>query len=149
MARKEKIVNVIDGGVSKSFKIRQFSATQGERVKFKLMLLLGADTDLSKLQTNDDNPTALASTMLNAVANKPYEKVQELLDEVLSCISIVTDGNIETQLTPELVDGFIDEASTLTSLRGEVIKFNNFFPQNGSSGSNEFPAPEVTIKRQK
>ena len=149
MARKEKIINVIDGGVSKSFKIRQFSASQGERVKFKMMLLLGADTDISKLQSNDDNPTALASTMLNAVANKPYEKVQELLDEVLSCISVVTDGGIETQLTPELVDGFIDESATLTKLRGEVIKFNNFFPQNGSSDSNESPAPSVTIKRQK
>jgi hypothetical protein len=87
--------------------------------------------------------------MLNTVANKPYEKVQELLDEILSCISIVTDGGIETQLNPDLVDGFIDEASTLTKLRGEVIKFNNFFPQSGTSDSKESPAPEVTIRRQK
>jgi hypothetical protein len=87
--------------------------------------------------------------MLNAVASKPYERIQEMLDEVLSCISIVTEGNIETQLTPDLVDGFIDEASTLTKLRGEVIKFNNFFPQSGTNALSESPAPEVIIKRTK
>jgi hypothetical protein len=148
MARKEKVISVNDNGVTKNFKIRQFSATQGERVRFKMMMLLGADTEISKLQTASD-PMEVAGFMLNTVANKPYEKVQELLDEILSCISIVTDGGIETQLNPDLVDGFIDEASTLTKLRGEVIKFNNFFPQSGTSDSKESPAPEVTIRRQK
>lgn len=145
MARKEKVITVTDNGIAKNFKIRQFSATQGERVKFKLMMLLGADTNISKLQTDD--PMKVASFMLNAAAKKPYTKVQELLDEVLSCISIVTEGNIETQLTPDIVDGFIDEASTLMALRGEVIKFNNFFPQSGTNASSVSPAPEVMIKR--
>lgn len=148
MARKEKIITVNDNGVAKNFKIRQFSATQGERVKFKMMLLLGADTDISKLQ-NVKEPTAMASAMLNAVANKPYEKIQELLDEVLSCISVVTDGDIETQLTPEIVDGFIEDSATLTKLRGEVIQFNNFFPQSGPNDLTKSPAPEIVIKRQK
>lgn len=148
MARKEKVVSVNDNGVAKKFKIRQFSATQGERVRFKMMMLLGADTEISKLQMASD-PMEVAGFMLNTVANKPYEKVQELLDEILSCISIVTDGGIETQLNPDLVDGFIDEASTLTKLRGEVIKFNNFFPQSGTSDLAESPGPEVTIRRQK
>lgn len=148
MARKEKVITVTDNGVAKNFKIRQFSATQGERVKFKLMMLLGANTDISQLQMASD-PMKVAGYMLNAVATKPYEKVQELLDEVLSCISIVTEGNIETQLTPDIVDGFIDEASTLMALRGEVIKFNNFFPQRGTSDLEKSPAPEVMIKRQK
>jgi hypothetical protein len=146
MARKEKVITVTDNGVAKNFKIRQFSATQGERIKFKMMMLLGADTDISKLQTASD-PMEVASYMLNAVASKPYEKIQEMLDEVLSCISIVTEGNIETQLTPDIVDGFIDEASTLMALRGEVIKFNNFFPQRGTSDLEKSPAPEVMIKR--
>jgi hypothetical protein len=146
MARKEKVITVTDNGVAKNFKIRQFSATQGERVRFKMMMLLGADTEISKLQTASD-PMEVAGFMLNTVANKPYEKVQELLDEILSCISIVTDGGIETQLNPDLVDGFIDEASTLTKLRGEVIKFNNFFPQRGTSDLEKSPAPEVMIKR--
>jgi hypothetical protein len=146
MARKEKIITVNDNGVAKNFKIRQFSATQGELIKFKMIMLLGADTDISKLQTASD-PMEVASYMLNAVASKPYEKIQEMLDEVLSCISIVTEGNIETQLTPDIVDGFIDEASTLMALRGEVIKFNNFFPQRGTSDLEKSPAPEVMIKR--
>ena len=148
MARKEIVITVDDGGESKKFKIRQFSATQGERVKFKMMLLLGADTDITAIQ-NSSEPTKIAGAMLNAVANKPYEKVQELLDEIISCICRVHDGGIESQLTPENADSFIDESATLTKLRGEVIKINNFFPQSGNSDLNESPAPAVVIKRQK
>ena len=149
MARKETIVSIEDGGEMKKFKIRQFSATQGERLKLKLMLLLGSDTDISKLQNNDD-PMAMAGSMLNAVANKPWERVQEILDEILTCISRVHDGGIESQLTPENADGYIEDSATLMKLRGEVIKLNNFFPQNGLNDSEEsHDQGEIMIKRAK
>jgi hypothetical protein len=137
--RKENIVRIEDGGEQKQFKIRQMSATQGERFFFKLILLLGGQTEAQKLS----DPTAI----MGALADKPYDKVQELLDEMLSCISRV-NGGVETQLAPDNVDAFIESPMTLFKLRGEVFKSNNFFQNGGQPPLSEFSdisAP--TIKR--
>jgi hypothetical protein len=120
--RKESLVRLEDDGEQKEFKIRQMSASRGERFFFKLLLLLGGDMEVSKLT----DPYAL----LSALADKPFERVEELLDDMLSCISRV-NGGVETQLTPENVDAFVSSPITLFKLRAEVVKANNFF-QNGA-----------------
>jgi hypothetical protein len=58
------------------------------------------------------------------------------------------NGGVETQLTPDNVDGFIESPMTLLKLRAEVFKANNFFPKGGQPPLSEFSdisAP--TIKR--
>jgi hypothetical protein len=147
MARKEITVNLIDGGEKKKFLVRQFSASQGERVRLKMMFLLGANTDIDKLQSS--SPYEFIGALINAAASQPYEKVQEVLNELTSCVSRVNDG-IESQLDESNIDGFIDETDTLLKLRGEVIKLNGFFQQSGPSNSSESPDPAtITIKRSK
>ena len=120
--RKESLVRMEDDGEQKEFKIRQMSASRGERFFYKLLLLLGGDMEVSKLT----DPYAL----LSALADKPFERVEELLDDMLSCVSRV-NGGVETQLTPENVDAFVSSPMTLFKLRAEVVKANNFF-QNGA-----------------
>lgn len=137
--RKENIVTLLDGGQEKKFKIKQMSASQGERFLFKIMLLLGASTNTEKLTD--------ASGFFDAISNKPYEKVQELLDILLSCVSRVHDGGIESQLTPENVDGFIEEMPTLLKLRGEAFSINNFFQGNGLDALNKLGGDNIAIKR--
>lgn len=138
MARKESTVTLEDGGTSKRFKIRQMPASKAERWIFKLVLLLGGKANVQHLED--------FSGLLEAVSNQPYEKVQELLDDLLSCVSRIHDGNIESQLTPENVDGFVEEMKTLMQLRVEAFKANNFFPKAGLSESTESPAQAI-IKR--
>ena len=135
--RKENIVRMEYGGDTKEFKIRQMSASQGERFFFKLLLLLGGQTEAEKL----NDPYAL----LGALADKPFEKVQELLDEMLTCIFRV-NGGVETQLTPDNVDGFIESPMTLFKLRAEVFKSNSFFQNGGAMPSDESKGSSVTIK---
>ena len=125
--RKENLITVEDAGQQKQFKVRQMSATQGERFWFKLILLLGGKAEVESL----NNPIAL----LGSLIDKPYERVQELLDELLSCIARV-NGGVETQLTPENVDGFVESPMTLMRLRAEAIKCNNFFRQGGVTPSD-------------
>jgi hypothetical protein len=137
--RNESIVRLEDGGEQKEFKIRQMSATQGEQFFFKVVLLLGGQTEVSKFR----DPIAV----LNALAGKPYDKVQELLDNMLSCVSRV-NGGVETQLTPDNVDGFIESPMTLLRLRAEVFKANNFFPKGGQPPLSVFNGTSSpTIKR--
>lgn len=137
--RKESIVRLDDDGEQKEFKIRQMSASRGERFFYQLLLLLGAD---AKMEMFED-PSAIFA----ALASQPYDKVQILLDEMLSCVSRVTDG-IETQLTPDNVDGFVESPITLFKLRAEVFKANNFFQRLGQKQSDDFNVDlPLTIKR--
>ncbi len=123
--RKEITVTLEDGGESKSFKIRQMPATKSEQFLFKIILLLGGKAEISKL--NDP------MTLLASISDKPYDKIQELMDALLSCISRVNDGGIETQLTPENADGFVDDTMTLLKLRAEAFKINNIFRKGGET----------------
>ena len=135
--RKENLITIEDAGEQKQFKVRQMSAAQGERFLFKLILLLGGKAEVESL----NNPLAL----LGSLSDKPYNRVQELLDELLSCISRV-NGGVETQLAPNNVDGFVESPMTLLKLRAEAIKCNNFFQQGGATPLEGFNA-ETLIKR--
>lgn len=140
MARKENVITLMDGGEQKRFKIRQMSATKAERWVIKLIFLLGGQTEIDKLHD--------ALDILNAITDKPFDRVQELLDGLLECCSRVHEGGIETQLTPENVDGFVEEMQTLLNLRVEAFKLNNFFQKSGLSVSAE-SHKSVTIPRKK
>lgn len=126
-----------DGGESLHFRIKQMSATQAERFTFKLLLLIGANG--GKMEAGD------LSSLLGSLSAVPYEKIQELLSELLSCCSIVKE-NVEVKLTEENVDGFISERNTLLQLRAEAFKVNDFFQTSGLSVFGKSPVP-ADIKR--
>ena len=126
-----------DGGESLHFRIKQMSATQAERFTFKLLLLIGANG--GKAETG--NLSALLGS-LNAIS---YEKIQELLTELLSCCSIVKE-NVEVKLTEENVDGFISTRNCLVQLRVEAFKVNDFFQMDGLNAFNQSPV-QADIKR--
>ena len=126
-----------DGGATLHFRIKQMSATQAERFTFKLLLLIGANG--GKLETGD------LSALLGSLSAAPYEKIQELLTELLSCCAIVKE-NVEVKLTEENVDGFISERNTLLQLRAEAFKANDFFQMSGLNVLKESQSP-VDIKR--
>ena len=136
--RKENVIRLMDGGEEKTFKVRQMSATRGERFVFKFVMLLGGETEIERMT----DPYAL----LGALGSKPFERVQELLDELIGCISRV-NGGVETQLTPDNADAFIEEPMTLMKLRVEAVKLNDFFHLGGQPPSTESNAASVMIKR--
>ena len=126
-----------DGGASLHFRIKQMSATQAERFTFKLLLLIGASG--GKVETGD------LSGLLGSLSAAPYEKIQELLTELLSCCAIVKE-NVEVKLTEANVDGFISERNTLLQLRAEAFKANDFFQTSGLPGFAQSPAPDIKRK---
>jgi hypothetical protein len=113
------------------------SATQSERFTIKILMLIGAN--------GGNVDTKSLSGLLGNLSNIPFEKIQELLDELLSCCEIVKD-NIPVKLTPANVDGFISERNTLLKLRAEAFKYNDFFQMSGLNGLEAFPA-QADIKR--
>jgi hypothetical protein len=137
---KENIVTLTDGGEQKRFKVRQMPASKAEKFLLKVISALGGGLDVNHLNSPE--------MLFGALVNAPVDKVEGILDELLSNISRVHEGNIETQLTAENVDGFIEELPTLLKLRGEALKINNFF--QGAEGKNfgNFSGDAVMIKRQ-
>ena len=126
-----------DGGESLHFRIKQMSATQAERFTFKLLLLIGANG--GKMETGD------LSAILGSLNAAPYEKIQELLTDLLSCCSIVKE-NVDVKLTEDNVDMFISERNTLLQLRAEAFKVNDFFQTSGLNVFEQSPVP-ADIKR--
>ena len=135
--RKEIDVMLDDGGESLHFRIKQMSATQAERWTFKMMMLIGAAGG----STEGDDLSSILATLSNA----PYERIQELLTDLLSCCSIIKE-NVAVHLTEENVDGFISNRNTLIKLRAEAFKVNDFFQTGGLPDLGQSPAP-VDIKR--
>ena len=85
------------------------------------------------------------SAILGSLSAAPYEKIQELLTDLLSCCSIVKE-NVDVKLTEENVDGFISERNTLLQLRAEAFKVNDFFQTSGLNVFEKSPV-QADIKR--
>lgn len=135
--RKVVDVHLKDGDENLHFRIKQMSATQSERWTFKLLLLIGANG--GKVEGGD------FSALMASLSNVPYERIQELLSELLACCSIVKE-NVEVPLNDENVDGFISSRNTLIQLRAEAFKANDFFQTSGLPVFGESPVP-ADIKR--
>lgn len=126
-----------DGGESLHFRIKQMSATQSERFTFKFLLLIGANG--GKFETGD------LSALLGSLSAAPYEKIQDLLDDLLSCCSIVKE-NVEVKLTEANVDTYIESRNTLLQLRAEAFKVNDFFQTSGLNVFENSQKPDIKRK---
>lgn len=129
MARKTVDVTIEDRGNPLNFTIEEMSATKLESWIIRALLLIagtGADVpggaDLKKAGE------FLSDKGLAALGNVDYEKAKPLLDEMLGCCYRKID-KMKERCTPESVDGYIADVSTLFKLRVEAIKLNLGFLQ--------------------
>lgn len=143
MARQEKIVILEDGGEQKKFKIRQMGAVSSEWFFYQLMDELGKAGVIKK----EIDEVGGVMTLISMLAHR-----QDMMDKLIECVSRVHEGGIESQLTTENADGFVDDFKTLFKLRMEAFSINGFFQKGGLEGLNnseKSPAPSITIKRTK
>lgn len=125
MARKEITIGINDGGIEKSFRIRQMAATKLEAWIAQALLLAGK-TELgeSPLLGKPEGQVALG---MKALANISYEKAKPLYDQMLECCSVVIDGTFH-ELSIGNADVHIEDVKTLFKLRMEAAKLNlDFF----------------------
>lgn len=168
--RKEKIITIDDRGRQLTFKIREMSASQLESWTFRAVLQLakggtlgGAGAlELQKAkQAAEEMDTGgaiqaaggfLLTHGLAALAGIDYDKVKPLLDDLLGCCSRI-DAGVEQRLTPEIVDGIIEDMRTLLRLRKEALALNfSFFGDAGPSSSEaghkqeDSPKPRISVR---
>lgn len=162
--RKEKVIVLNDRGRELTFKIREMPATRLESFIIRAGLLLAG----SGLLKSGGNPAsmdagaaidaagkAIAEGGLSALAQLDPAKVQPLLDELLGCCSHMVDG-MGHPLTPETVDGVIEDIKTLFALRKEALILNfDFFGAAGlfasppGAGTGQEPTtskPKISVR---
>ena len=149
--RKEKTIVIDDRGRSLTFKIREMSALRLESWIARAGILLAATGILDETRVDVRNAGEIAAGVARAVGESgisalgrhDYDKARPLLDELLSCCSRV-DAGVEQPLTPDVLEGFIEDVRTLFTLRKEALALNfGFFAQGGPSASvKDGPAPQ-------
>lgn len=149
--RKEKNIVIDDRGKSLTFKIREMSALQMEGWIARAGILLAGTGILDETKADVRNVGEIAAGVARAVGESgisalgrlDYDKARPLLDELLSCCSRV-DAGVEQPLTPDVLEGFIEDVRTLFTLRKEALALNfGFFAQGGPSASvKDGPAPQ-------
>ena len=149
--RKEKNIVIDDRGKSLTFKIREMSALQLEGWIARAGILLAGTGILDETRVDVRNAGEIAAGVARAVGESgisalgrlDYDKARPLLDELLSCCSRV-DAGVEQPLTPDVLEGFIEDVRTLFTLRKEALALNfGFFAQGGPSASvKDGPAPQ-------
>lgn len=146
MARKESLITIQDRDQELIFTIREMPATKLESWIIRALLLLAGSG--AQVPGGTDIKAAgafLAEKGLAALGNVDFEKAGPLLDELLGCCSRVI-GRVEERCTPESVDAYILDVTTLFRLRMEAVKLNLGFlgPEvERLSGSPEKPDTET------
>jgi hypothetical protein len=124
MARKEIIIDIQDREQFLTFKVKEMPATRLEAWIIRALLLLAG----SGAQTPEGSDLKaagafLAEKGLSALSGIDYDKARPLLDDLLGCCSRIVE-KVEERCTPESVDNYILDVSTLFKLRMEAIKLN-------------------------
>jgi predicted glycoside hydrolase/deacetylase ChbG (UPF0249 family) len=124
MSRKEKIIDIQDREQLLTFKIKEMPATKMESWLFRAASLLASawkQTMAGAAPTNFDNISL--ESKLSILGEIDYEKAEPLLNELLSCCSRMVE-KVEERCTPQSVDNYILDVSTLFKLRLEAVKLN-------------------------
>ena len=134
--RKEKIITLNDNGNTLRFKVRQLPATEQEKLIFKTFLLL-ANKEIGDIDANEvrKNPSKFLNSkvIFAALQSVDYEKIEPIINTLLSCCYRI-NGNMEEQCTPETVNGYIENFTTLLALKKAAIEVSfDFFGQDGNS----------------
>ena len=122
--RKEIIIDIMDRDQSLTFKIREMPAARLESWIYRAFLLVvGAGAQVPGGVDIRAAGAFLAEKGLSALGGIDFDKAKPLLDELLACCSRVLE-RVEERCTPESVDAYILDVTTLFKLRMEAIKLN-------------------------
>lgn len=117
----------------KIFVITEMPALQAERWAMRALLALMRSNPELPEGTELSGMAGLASAGLKALSSIKWEDAEPLMDEMLSCVKLMPDINRPAVVRP-LIDGDIEEISTLLELRKQIWGLHTaFFTGGGQS----------------
>ena len=124
--REIKDVAGVGRDADKVYRITEMPAVKAEKWALKaLWAVASAGVDIPEDVTNA--PLAkLAEFGLKALAKVPFHIVEPLLDEMLTCVEVLTDAGVRKLIADDFQD-----VKTILKLRKEVLSFHvDFFTQD-------------------
>lgn len=163
--REKRIVTIDDAGREITFSVQQMPALKLEKWIYKTAIQLakanGAEiagesiTDakaaIKKLEAGDKDGSGMG-WIIQTVGGLDFDKVEPLLDELLSCVKVIPDANnsaVEMALTPATIEGQIESPLTLMKIRVETLKVNFSFFSTAvkSKAAEEKTHPKILIRK--
>ncbi|MDR2947125.1 MAG: hypothetical protein LBV79_10315 [Candidatus Adiutrix sp.] len=125
MARRTIEIKIEDRENTFDFVIEEMSATKLESWIVRALLLLAASGHDGVPAGADIQKAGklLAEKGLSLLGTLDYAQAQPLLDEMLGCCYRKI-GGLKERCTPEVVDGYVEDVTTLVKLRMEAAKLN-------------------------
>lgn len=133
MARKTTNLTIVDDGREYKITIRQMPAMRLHDFILKVgTLLLETDiaSSLNSTEIVGQIGINLAQNGLAMLRGLDFDKLKPLTNELLACCERVTDTGVLQQLTPDVIEGIIDDPLNIFKLEMEAVKLNfSFFLQ--------------------
>ena len=124
MARRTIEITIEDRGNPLHFIIEEMPATKLEAWIIRALLLIaGAGIEVPDGADLRKAGAFLADKGIGALGSLDFEKARPLLDELLGCCFRKID-KVKERCTPDTVDGYIEDVTTLFKLRMEAAKLN-------------------------
>ncbi len=151
--RKSIIIKMQDRNNELTFKLTEMGALDANRWQMRALACVigggtavqvpdGANLREAAAELMQSDPQVL----LNALSNIDSEVAIKLLDEMFfKCVYFVSNGK-DIKLDEDIIEGIIQDSTTIFKLRYELIKLHfNFLAQGEQSPTPEQPATEAHV----
>ena len=123
MTGKENTISMRDGKQRLTFVVRKMEPLQLEQWLTRALGLMVKEEDAAEEAYYAAGRKLAEGGIWKLAALQDQEASRELSDQLLGCCSRVLD-NMEIACTPENVNGFVQEVSTLFTLKNAALKSN-------------------------
>ena len=131
--RKREVVTVPAswGGrdANKNFVVTEMPATRAEKWAWRLMIAVKGTTAEVPQEVAALGMVGVAIRGLNAflASDVDFAKLEPLLDEMMTCVTVVRDLQHPDVATPIVSDDDVEEVRTVAWLRSEVLRVHTGF----------------------
>ena len=126
--RKTRTITIDKEGrdFGKTFHLRELPALQVERWAARALIALARSGAQIPADIASAGLAGVASLGIRAFSGLDYADAEPLLNEMLSCVSIIPDPKKPKVMRPDILDD-IEEVATLFTLRMEVFNLHTGF----------------------
>ena len=126
MTSAEHTISVQDGDQKLTFAIRKMRPVQLEQWLARALALMVQNPEAGEKEYLAAGKKLAAEGYWALMRAADPEAATALTDQMLTCCSRLVE-NVEQHCTPESLNGFVREVSTLVTLKNEALKLNLAF----------------------
>ena len=124
--REAKTIKLKDGDREVVFSVKPMSAIKAEMWLYRAAMAVGLPAI-----PNTDEFSARGALMALTTKGVDFDKVEGLLNDLLSCCEFQTSGGVAVPVTAETISGQVDYPTTIFELRLAVLMQTFGFFSNG------------------